>query len=214
MHDLDLVKLEMDEDYDDDEFGNDYDDDEFDYDDESPFDPDEEMELATELMSISDDDELEYFLGKVFKKAWRGVKKVARSPLVRKLARAAKPLVKKALPWVGRAAGTWIGGPAGAALGGKLASLAASRLEIDITGLTEDEVQFEVARKVVRLLGSAAQKAASAPAGAHPATVARKAVASAARSVAPGLIGAAGALSGKRSGRWVRRGRRIILHGV
>ena len=43
---------------------------------ESPFNEDEEMMLATELLSITDEAELDQFLGKLLKGAWRGIRKV------------------------------------------------------------------------------------------------------------------------------------------
>ena len=45
---------------------------------ESPLDEVEEMELAAELLSVSSEEELDQFLGKLFKGAWKGIKKVGR----------------------------------------------------------------------------------------------------------------------------------------
>ncbi len=215
MHDLDQVSLEMD-DYETEYLEDDAENfaDEYGFDDESPFDDAEEMELASELLSVSNDEELEYFLGSLIKRVYRGVKKVARSPIVRAIAKVARPLVKKALPWAGRAVGTYFGGPAGGALGGRLASFAASKLEIDLTGLTQEEAEFEVARKMVKLIGAAAKKAATMPQTGSPAAVASTAIKSAAKKIAPGLVQSAHKAFGSRSGRWVRHGRKIIIHGA
>ena len=38
----------------------------------------EEVELAMELMAVSSEAEMEQFLGKVFKKVWGGIKKIAK----------------------------------------------------------------------------------------------------------------------------------------
>src|ERR1700740_2081024 len=46
---------------------------------ESPFGEIEETELAEELLTVQSEEELDQFLGKLVKKAWRGVKKFAKS---------------------------------------------------------------------------------------------------------------------------------------
>src|SRR5262245_38518472 len=70
---------------------------------ESPFNDLQEMELAAELLSVQSEEELEQFLGNLFKKVWKGLKKVGSF-----VGRVAKPLggilkgiAKKALPVVG-----------------------------------------------------------------------------------------------------------------
>jgi len=52
---------------------------------ESPFGEIEETELAEELLTIQSEEELDQFLGKLVKKAWRGVKKFAKSGVGRAL---------------------------------------------------------------------------------------------------------------------------------
>jgi hypothetical protein len=90
---------------------------------------------------------------------------------------------------------------------------------LELEGLSPEDQEFEVARRVVRLAGNAARKAAAAPANANPASVAKKAVVKAARAHAPGLIKPTAPvikpfMGSGRSGRWVRRGRKIVLMGV
>src|SRR5690242_12159128 len=87
---------------------------------ESPFSEAEEMELAMELLSVSSEEELEQFLGKFLKSAWKGIKKVGRG-----IVKVARPFLKKALPLVGGALGSFIpipgvGTAVGSALGGAL----------------------------------------------------------------------------------------------
>jgi hypothetical protein len=185
--------------------------------DSRPFSAAEEMELAAELLTVSDEAELEQFLGKVFKKAWGGVKKFAKSSVGRKLGGILKGVARTALPIVGRAAGTFFGGPVGGMIGGKLASAAGKAFGLELEGMAPEEAEMEVARRFVRLAGSAAQNAARAPKSAPSAAVAKAAVTAAARLHAPGLV-RGGALTlpvaGRRTGRWIRRGRRIVLYGV
>ncbi len=185
---------------------------------EGVFDEAEEMELAAELLTVSDEYELEQFLGKLIKKVGSKVKRFARSATGRALGGVLKSVAKKALPIAGRAAGAFFGGPVGAAVGGKLASAAGKAFGLELEGLSPEDQEFEVARRFVRLSASAAKKAAQAPRSAPAAQVAKAAVKAAARKHAPGLVrkGPSTAAFGgrRRSGRWIRRGRRIVVLGA
>lgn len=126
-----------------------------------PFSEQEETELALELLSVSSEAELEQFLGNVFKKAWQGIKKVARP-----LGGALKGIAKAALPMVGGALGSFIPIPGvGTALGTALGGAISKALEMEMqemseTGeLTQEDREFEMARRVVRIAGTAAQLA-------------------------------------------------------
>ena len=186
---------------------------------ESPFGEGEEMELATELIGVSDEAELEQFLGSVLKRAWRRARTFA--PVLRvvapQLGGILKGVAKQLLPAAAGAAGTFLGGPVGATLGSKLGSLASNALESELGGMSPDDQEFETARRVVRLAGAAASQAAAAQPGADPTAIAKNAVVAAMRQQFPG-VGAVGAPASRhghhRSGRWVRRGNKIILFGV
>lgn len=187
---------------------------------ESPFTEEQEMEMAAELLEITDEAELDQFLGKLAGRAWGGIKKFARSSIGRKLGGLLKGVAKKALPVLGTAAGTFFGGPAGAAIGGKLGAAASRLFELELEGMSAEDQEFEVARRVVRLAGAAAKKAASIPPTVEPLSAARAALTAAARRHAPGLLRRAVmppppavGISG-RSGRWIRRGSKIILLGA
>ena len=191
-------------------------------DQEGPFTEAEEMELAADLLEVTDEAELDQFLGKLLKKAGRAVGKFARGPL-RAVGGVLKGIAKKALPFVGGALGSFIPIPGvGTAVGTALGTAASKLFEMDLEGLSPEEQEFEVARQFVRLAGAAAQQAAAAPPNAPPQAVARAAVMAAARKHAPGLVRpagggqAAGTTAGgaRRGGRWIRRGRKIVLLGV
>lgn len=170
-----------------------------------PISEEEEIDLAAELLTLSGEEELDQFLGKLLRKAGRFV----------------KPLAKTLLPIAGKVVGTYFGGPAGGALGGKLASMATRLFEIDMETMGAEEVDLEVARRFVRLASAAAQNAAKASPGTDPRDVARSAVARAAKTHAPGLLRRAGSGTASASfseaggsGRWIRRNNRIVLLGV
>lgn len=223
MHDLDRTQLEMgsdeleaDYEYEDEYEAGEYEEGES----ESPFSESEEMEMAADLLEIIDEGELDQFLGKLIKKAQRAVGRFVRSDTGRALGGILKGAARKALPVVGRAVGGFFGGPAGAQIGAKLAPRAGRLFGLELEGLSLEDQEFEVARRMVRLAGAATKQAAMTPQTASPQATAQQAVAIAARRHAPGLLrgGTAGIPSASSvrgtSGRWIRRGRRIILFGV
>src|ERR1051325_6787181 len=97
---------------------------------ESPLDEATEMELAAQLLEITDESELDQFLGSVFKKVWGGIKKIGKP-----LGNVLKKVAKVALPIAGTAAGTFFGGPVGGMIGGKLASGAGKLFGLELEGL-------------------------------------------------------------------------------
>lgn len=198
-------------------------DDEFEYEEEfesyeAVFSEEEEMDLASELLAVTDEAELDQFLGKLIKRGFRKAKKFAKSSTGRALGKVLRKVAKKALPIAGRAAGTFFGGPAGGAIGGKLASSAGRIFGLELEGLSPEDQEFEVAKRVVRLAGSAAKKAARLPEQTKPGVAAKIAVTSAAKKYAPGLLRPVikyPSVPGRsKSGRWIRRGSKIILMGV
>ena len=196
------------------------------YSQEGPFSEAEEMELAAELLTVSNEAELDQFLGKLFRKASRAVGGLIKSPVGRALGGALKSVAKQALPMLGSAAGNLLAPGVGGAIGGKLASTAGRMLGLELEGLSYEDQEFEVAKGVVRLAGAAASNAAQAPSTAPPQQVVQAALTNAAQQQAPGLLSGAGPQAAqaagrtgrkcphKSSGRWMRRGNSIILMGA
>jgi uncharacterized protein (DUF697 family) len=184
---------------------------------ESPFSEAEEMELAMELLSVSSEEELDQFLGKFLKRAWKGVKKVGAG-----IAKVARPFVKAALPLVGGALGSFIPIPGvGTAVGSALGGALGKALEMEFAGMELEDREFEMARRVVRIAGSAAQQAAQAAPNRNPQAAMQAAWMAAARRHVPQLAQgrangftpspfhpASGSAAG---GRWFRRGGNIVL---
>jgi len=192
----------------------------------------EEMELAAELLEITNEAELDRFLGKLIRRVGRTFGRVLR-PLGRAIGGVLKPLAKVALPIAGKALGTFFGGPVGGMVGGRLASAAGQMFGLELEGLSGEDREFEVARRYVRFASAATRNALSAPQTGNPYAIARAAAAAAARQFAPGLVGTVPGVAGvsdaypptisdngvipagsRRRGTWIRRGRRIILLGV
>ncbi|MFC0253892.1 hypothetical protein [Massilia consociata] len=146
----------------------------------APFGEVEEMELAMELLSVASEAEMDQFIGKVFRKAWRGVRKVG-SAMVKPLGSALKGVAKAALPFVGGALGSFIPIPGVGTMIGRMAGNAlASALEVEVeselAGAGRDEQELRMALRFVRIAGNAAERAARAAPGQGPGDVVRDAL--------------------------------------
>jgi hypothetical protein len=196
----------------------------------------DEMELANELLSVSNEEELEQFLGNFLRKAASVAGRVIKSPIGQAVGGVLKGVAKKALPLAGGAIGGYFGGPLGAKIGSGLASAAGGALGLEAEGeMMGEDREFEGAKTFVRLAADTVNRASQARGG-DPRQIAQAAATAAARQFAPGLLGkggqmggaasqgrgqggafgSAGAMSGQRggSGRWARQGRKIVLYGV
>jgi hypothetical protein len=175
----------------------------------------EEMELASELLAINDEQELDLFLGKLIQRVGRGLGKIVRSPAFEAIGGVLKGVAKNALPIAGGALGTLVGGPLGATIGSGLASIAGSALGLELEGLSQEDREFEAARRFVRFASEAVKNTAISG-SADPIIAAQSATAAAARRFAPGLLNAQQMtpslpVGHADSGQWVRRGRNILI---
>jgi uncharacterized protein (DUF697 family) len=153
---------------------------------ESPLNEIQEMELANRLLEITNEEELEQFLGNLFKTVARGVGGFLRSGVGRAIGGVLKNVAKVALPIVGGALGSFVAPGVGTALGTKLGTLATRLFEVD-REMEQEDREYEVARNYVRLAAAAARNAALAPRSAPPQAVARASVLAAARRYARGV---------------------------
>ncbi|CDG82843.1 putative uncharacterized protein [Janthinobacterium agaricidamnosum NBRC 102515 = DSM 9628] len=192
----------------------------------------EEMELANELLSVSNEAELEQFLGNFLRKAASVAGNIIKSPVGQAVGGVLKGVAKKAIPLAGGAIGGYFGGPLGARIGSGLASAAGSALGLEAETQSNEEREFEGAKQFVRLAADTVNRAASARGNGDPRAIAQAAAAAAARQFAPGLLGKGGGQlalqngsgmvrgnagsGGQRgnSGRWARHGQKIILYGA
>jgi hypothetical protein len=218
---------------------------------EQPLLHEEELnEMAAELLSVTNDRELEQFLGDVFKKVGSAVGSFVRSPIGQQMGGMLKGVAKQALPMVGQAVGNYFAPGVGGAIGQQVGSAAGQVFGLELEGLSNEDRDFEVAKQFVRLAADAAQTAAHAPANQSPAAAAQHAITDAAQRYAPGLLNAVGTHtngspsngsptngtrsngtpafaasgygaqngaatgSGASSGRWVRKGQKLIVYGL
>ena len=191
---------------------------------EPPFGEAEEQELAAELLGAGTERELDQFLAIVIRRAARAAGASLRTSLVRSLGALLKGAIRQVLP----AAGGRFGNLRPSTATGQLATGAAARLELETEGLSSEDQEFEAARQLIRLIGSAATQAAARPATGSPEQIARQALMPAVRHFAPGLLRPSSSsphacrcrgsgpcsCHAPASGRWVRQGRRIVLQGI
>jgi uncharacterized protein (DUF697 family) len=168
----------------------------------------DEMELAMELLGVSSEAELDQFLGKMLKGAWRGIKKVASGPL----GSALKALAKKALPFVGGALGSLIPIPGvGTAVGSALGGALSKALEMEYGELEEAEQELEMARSFVRIANDAAQQVANTRSDQHPQAIVHAALNSAIQRHLPHAQNAMAQTVKSHSGQWTRSNNTIVL---
>jgi hypothetical protein len=153
---------------------------------EVPLQESQELELASELLEVSNEQELEQFLGNVFRTVGRAAGQFVRSDTGRALGGILKDAARQALPVVGRAIGDYVS-PGSGATGARLAQQAGSLLGLELEGLSPPDQEFEAARQFVRFASAAAKQAAAAPRNVAPQTAARAAVVAAAHHHAPGF---------------------------
>ncbi len=152
------------------------------------FDEVTEMELASELLGVQSEEELEQFLGGLIKKAGKFVGNIANSPVGKALGGIAKKAAKVALPAAGAALGNLVLPGVGGAIGGKLASAAGNMFGLEFEGLSPQDREFEAAKRVVRFTGTAAKKLSKTPTHVPPAKALKAATIVAARKHIPGLL--------------------------
>ncbi|MBI5021990.1 MAG: hypothetical protein HZB59_11195 [Ignavibacteriales bacterium] len=158
---------------------------------ESPLSEEEIMELATEFLEITNEGELDRFLGRFIRRVGRTLGRVVRSPIGRAIGSFLKPIARAALPLAGRAIGGFFGGPVGSMVGGQLSNMAGQALGLELSGMSGEDRDFEVGKRVTRVLGIAAKRALQAPPRVNPINAARSAINQTLSQFAPGLLNVA-----------------------
>ena len=174
-----------------------------------PFSEEQEMELAMELLNVTSEEELDQFLGNVFKSAWKGIKKAgaAVGKVAGPLGSVLKGVAKTALPFVGGALGSMIPIPGvGTALGSMAGRALAGALEAETAGMDGQEAEMEMARRFVRIAGTAAQQAVEGGAR-DPREAVRQAVSAAMRT----HVSRRDRSAARRSGSWRRAGNSLVV---
>jgi hypothetical protein len=231
MHDLDHTTMEFSGEAADFEF-------------ENPFSEDEVEEFASRLLEITNEQELDQCVRDLLRRGGRMAGPAPRPPVLNPLGGFLKSAIRRALPMAGGALGNIVAPGVGGLVGSQIASGAGRLLGLEYEGLAPEDQEFEVAKRLVRMVGTAIQNAADGASITDPTIAAKSAVVSAAEAHVPGLLEsysrrrgsrrrqrsrdipdyddddddtseAESSRSGRqRTGRWYRRGRRIILVGA
>lgn len=185
----------------------------------------DEMALAAELLSVSNEYEMEQFFGKLVSRVAGAARGFAQSQAGKALGGILKDAAGKALPVVGGAIGGALGGSQGAQWGQRIGAGAKGVLGWEMEG-GDGEMEFETARALVRTATDAVQALGQGAAtAASPVAAAKQVAIQAAQRQAPQLLkviatakptgsGGNGGGGGGASGRWVREGNRIVLYGA
>jgi hypothetical protein len=226
MHDLDRIQLKAGE-YEYGELGGEY---EGTTEGEQPsaLGPDSrELELASELLEVGSEHELEQFLGDLLSGGAGAVRRFADSPTGRALGAILEDAARRALPVLGQAVGDHVSSGRGGDWGRRAGAAASQLFELELEGLSNEDKEFELARRYVQWARNAARTAAGAAERlqAPPDTIARAAAAQAARRYAHGLLSlidpasddpsvhlAGASAHSPLTGRWVRSGRYVVVH--
>ena len=186
----------------------------------------EELAQAAELSAITNEQELDQFLGDLINDIGRSVKGFANSAAGQAVGGILKSAAKQVLPLGGAALGGLVGGPAGAMIGSQLASGAGQIFGLELGEMSPVDHRFETNKRFLRFARNAVKRTTEANPDLPPIEQAKSAVVEAAKQDAPGLVAAAqgiatgsGDSSGVQrqrglSGHWRRQGKDIVLYGV
>jgi hypothetical protein len=180
---------------------------------EGPFSEAEEIALAAELLSVSNEAELEQFLGNL----WKGIKKVGSvvGQAVKPFAGVLRSVAKTALPFVGGALGSLIPIPGvGTAVGSALGGALSQALEMEYGEMELEDREFEMARSFVRIAGTAAQEFEQPARGGNMAAAVQAALASAAQQHLRHFRPLSAQAAAPMSGRWLRQGKTLVVVGT
>ena len=176
----------------------------------------EEMEFASQLMEVNDEQELDQFLGALIRKAGRALGGFVNSPPARRSAAFSKARSDKFCRMPPARSARSSAGRSGAQIGSGLASIAGNELGMEAETWNQEDSEYEGARQFVRVAADTVRNTLAA----GPLRRADGGRASRDRPggamLAPGLLQAVPPRMGvaAASGRWMRRGNNIVLYGV
>ncbi|HLZ36601.1 MAG TPA: hypothetical protein VKP64_02330 [Mycobacteriales bacterium] len=147
-----------------------------------------ELQLAGELLEVTNEAELDRFLGNVLRSAISAGQAFVNSSAGKAVGGILKSAAKQALPQLGRVVGDVVAPGVGGQFGARLGSMAGSALGLELEGLSQEDREFEAARAFVRFADEAARTAVTAPPSVPPAAAAARAATVAAQRQLPGLV--------------------------
>jgi peptidoglycan hydrolase-like protein with peptidoglycan-binding domain len=186
----------------------------------------EDLIRAADLSAITNDQELDQFLGNLINDIGGSIKGFANSAAGQAVGGILKSVAKQVLPLGGAALGGVVGGPAGAMIGSQLASGAGQAFGLELGEMNQEDREFETNRRFARFARNAVKRTTEADPRLPPVEQAKRAVIAAAKEDAPGLVAPAQAIAtgtaeadgvqNKRNlaGQWRRSGKDIIIYDI
>jgi hypothetical protein len=191
----------------------------------SIFDESQELDLASGMLGVVNEEELDHFLGDVIHEAGVALGSDVKPSDARAIGHVLKKAIHQILPPTGTDKDALAGGSVGAQLGGGLSAMAGPMLGLELEGLSPEDREFEAARQFLRFAGQTVKQAVEGASStdlhrvAH--DMAHHAATEAAGVFAPGLLVNDRHINGRdsrdvpaESGRWISCHNRIILFGM
>jgi hypothetical protein len=150
----------------------------------------EQTELAADLLNVTNEAELDHFLGTLMQRTTQAVGRSVRLPVSRALKAIFQASVRQAMPQADRlAAPRTRNGERAAARAASFVTAAGRFFGLELEGLSPEDQELEIAKAFIRFAHEAVKCAAAAePTGSSARAAARSAVMQAAQKLAPGLL--------------------------
>jgi hypothetical protein len=182
----------------------------------------EVTEMAARLLDVTNEAEFDRVLGGVLSHAAQTVGETLTSSLGQAVGGLLKSFARQALPPTDTALSGSMGRAQRQNFGNRITAATGEAFGMELEGLGQDEAEFEVAKRYVRLAGDAARNAIEAASMGDPTIVAKSAVTSAANAYAPGLLITLAptrkrtwsASRNKSTGRWIQVGDKTLVLNV
>jgi hypothetical protein len=170
-----------------------------------------ELEFGADLLEISNERDLGNFFADVITKVSGNGSRTLKSPLGKKLVdtlkHAAQPVLRMRSNATG---GPTINTLVGVSSANDLKLMAAKIFGLELEGLSHEDKEFEVAQQFIRFAMDTIKRATESEFSDDPQRTVENALVQAARRHAPGFL-SHGAQNLSSSGRWVRKGKHIIV---
>lgn len=182
----------------------------------------QELALASELLEVNSEEELEQFLGDLWDRTKAAASQAYNSPVVQSAIPGLKAVGRAVLPKVATYLANTYAPGTGDIAGAGVQAAVNQWLNEELEGLSGEDREFETARQFVRFVNAALQRAARMPRRTQPLVAAQTAISDAARDHLPGLVPFLAQLTNaaptnralggdSSSGQWVRQGSSIVI---
>lgn len=182
----------------------------------------QELALASELLEVNSEEELEQFLGDLWDRTKAAASQAYNSDAVQSAIPGLKAVARAVLPKAATYLANVYAPGTGDIAGSGVEAAVNQWLNEELEGLSGEDREFETARQFVRFANAALQRSARMPARVAPRVAAQTAISDAACTHVPGLVPFLTPLlataptngvrnGGSTTGRWFRHGSSIVV---